>query len=75
MQTVRGVVIGALKDCGNDAEMLEFLREFFEPLRIPVVRNFPIGHHGNNLLMPVGRTVRLSTREQSFTVTEPAVLL
>jgi len=73
MQGLRGVVIGQLKDCGNDAEMLEFLREFFEPLRIPVVRNLPIGHHGNNLLMPVGRTVRLSTAELTFTVTEPAV--
>ena len=75
MQTVRGVLIGTLKDCGNDAEMLEFLRDFFEPLQIPVVRNLPIGHHGNNLLMPVGRSVRLSTRDRAFTVTEPAVLL
>jgi muramoyltetrapeptide carboxypeptidase LdcA involved in peptidoglycan recycling len=53
--------------------MLEFLREFFEPLNVPVVRNLPIGHHGNNLLMPVGRNVRLSTADRSFTVTEPAV--
>jgi muramoyltetrapeptide carboxypeptidase len=75
MHGLRGVVIGQLKDCGNDAEMLDFLREFFEPLRIPVVRNLPIGHHGNNLLMPVGRNVRLSTRDLSFTVTESAVQL
>ncbi len=74
MPAVRGVLIGTLKDCGNDAEMLEFLRDFFEPLQIPVVRNLPIGHHGNNLLMPVGRTVRLSTRDRAFTVTESAVL-
>jgi muramoyltetrapeptide carboxypeptidase len=73
MHGLRGVIIGQLKDCGNDAEMLEFLREFFEPLRIPVVRNLPIGHHGNNLLMPVGRTVRLSTADLTFAVTEPAV--
>ncbi|HEX8618491.1 MAG TPA: LD-carboxypeptidase [Thermoanaerobaculia bacterium] len=74
MPAVRGVLIGTLKDCGNDAEMLEFLRDFFEPLQIPVVRNLPVGHHGNNLLMPVGRTVRLSTAERAFTVTESAVL-
>jgi muramoyltetrapeptide carboxypeptidase len=74
MQRVRGVVIGTLKDCGNDAEMLVFLREFFAPMGIPVVANFPIGHHGDNLLMPIGRTVRLSTPEQTFTVTEPAVI-
>jgi len=73
MQAVRGVLIGTLKDCGDDAELLAFLREFFEPLQIPVVRNLPIGHHGNNLLMPVGRTVRLDTRDRAFTVTEAAV--
>lgn len=73
MQSVRGVVIGTLKDCGKDAEMLEFLREFFVPFNVPVVRNLPFGHHGNNLLMPIGRTVRLSTSDMSFTVTEPAV--
>jgi muramoyltetrapeptide carboxypeptidase len=73
MQRVRGVVIGTLKDCGNDAEMQVFLRDFFTPFGIPVIRNFPIGHLGDNLLMPIGRTVRLSTRDHTFTVTETAV--
>jgi muramoyltetrapeptide carboxypeptidase len=73
MQRVLGVVIGTLKDCGEDAEMLSFLRDFFTPFGIPVVRNFPIGHHGNNLLMPIGRTVRLSTFDHSFTISEAAV--
>jgi muramoyltetrapeptide carboxypeptidase len=73
MQRVRGVVIGTLKDCGNDAEMLVFLRDFFTPFGIPVITNFPLGHHGDNLLMPIGRTVRLSTLDHTFTLTEPAV--
>ncbi|MDQ3282478.1 MAG: LD-carboxypeptidase [Acidobacteriota bacterium] len=75
MPAVRGVIVGSLKNCGDEAEMLEFLRDFFGPLNVPVVRNLPIGHHGNNLLMPVGRHVRLSTADPSFTVTEPAVTL
>lgn len=74
MQRVRGVVIGELKDCGNDAEMRVFLRDFFTPFGIPVVSSLPIGHHGDNLLMPIGRTVRLSTLDHTFTVTEPAVI-
>lgn len=74
MQRVRGVVIGALKDCGNDVEMLAFLREFFGSLGIPVVRNIPFGHHGNNLTMPIGRMVRLSTFDHTFTLLEPAVV-
>jgi muramoyltetrapeptide carboxypeptidase len=74
MQRVRGVVIGALKNCGEDAEMQLFLRDFFSPFGIPVISNLPIGHHGDNLLMPIGRTVRLSTLEHTFTVTERAVI-
>jgi muramoyltetrapeptide carboxypeptidase len=74
IRAVRGVVIGTLKDCGNDAELLLFLRDFFTPFGIPVVRNLPIGHHGNNLLMPVGRTVRLSTLDHTLSVMEPAVI-
>ncbi|HEX2061677.1 MAG TPA: LD-carboxypeptidase [Thermoanaerobaculia bacterium] len=74
MQRVRAVVIGALKDCGEHAETLAFLREFFGPLKIPVVLGFPFGHHGNNLMMPIGRTVRLSTADHTFTVIEPAVI-
>ncbi|HYI09714.1 MAG TPA: LD-carboxypeptidase [Thermoanaerobaculia bacterium] len=74
MQAVRGVIIGALKDCGDGANLLAFLREFFAPYQIPVVHNLPFGHHGNNLLMPIGRRVRLSTADQTFTVSEPAVV-
>jgi muramoyltetrapeptide carboxypeptidase len=73
MTRIRGVVIGALKDCGEDAEMLRFLREFFDPFGIPVVRNLPFGHHGDNLLMPIGSPVQLSTRDLRMTITEPVV--
>lgn len=74
MQRVRGVVIGALKNCGSDAEMQELLRDTFGSLDIPVVYNLPFGHHGNNLLMPIGVPVRLDTRSRRLTFTEPAVV-
>ena len=73
MQRIRGVIIGALKDCGSDAEMQELLRDTFGPLDIPVVSNLPFGHHGNNLLMPIGAPVHLSTGSRRLTITEPAV--
>jgi muramoyltetrapeptide carboxypeptidase len=73
MTRIRGVIVGALKDCGEDGEMLRFLHEFFAPLGIPVVRNLPFGHHGDNLLMPIGSPVQLSTRELRMTLTEPVV--
>ena len=74
MQKIRGVVIGALKNCGSDAEMQELLRDTFGSLDIPVVYNLPFGHHGNNLLMPIGVPVRLDTRSRRLTITEPAVV-
>jgi muramoyltetrapeptide carboxypeptidase len=73
MKKIRGVIIGALKNCGSDAEMRALLREFFQSFDIPVVQNLPFGHHGNNLLMPIGARVRLSTHDRTFIVTERAV--
>jgi len=70
---IRGVVVGKLKNCGSEAEIDALLREFFAPLAIPVVRDLPFGHYGDNLLMPIGSLVRLSTRDHSFTVVQPAV--
>lgn len=73
MRAIRGVVIGKLKGCGSDGEQADLLREFFSSSGIPVVRNFPFGHHGDNLLMPIGAPVRLSTHDHTFTITAPVV--
>ena len=73
LRDIRGVIIGKLKGCGNESELPAFLREFFGSFAIPVVRDVPFGHHGDNLLMPIGAPVRLSTRDLTFTVTHPAV--
>ena len=73
MHRIRGVIIGALKNCGSEAEMQELLRDTFGSLDIPVIQNLPFGHHGNNLLMPIGVPVRLDTRSRRLTFTEPSV--
>ena len=73
MQRIRGVVIGRLKGCGGEAEMTALLQEFFASSGIPVVRNFPFGHYGDNLLMPIGAPVRLSTSDRMFTITDAVV--
>ena len=73
LRAIRGVVIGKLKGCGNEADLHAFLRDFFEPFAVPVVLDFPFGHHGDNLLMPIGAPVRLNTSDLTFTVVHPAV--
>jgi muramoyltetrapeptide carboxypeptidase len=73
LQKIRAVVIGKLKGCGSDAEIEALLHEFFAFSNIPVIRDLPFGHHGNNLLMPVGGVVRVSSRDRTLTLLHPAV--
>lgn len=73
LQKIRAVVIGKLKGCGSDAEIEALLHEFFASSNIPVIRDLPFGHHGNNLLMPVGGAVRVSTGDRTLTLMQPAV--
>lgn len=74
LRRIRGVIVGSLKGCGEPPEIAALLRDFFGSLDIPVVRNLPFGHDGNNLLMPIGATVKLDTHDGSLTITEPAVV-
>jgi len=75
IRAIRGVIIGKLKLPESESEeaMSALLQEFFGSMGIPVVRNIPFGHLGDNLLMPIGAYVRLSTVENRFTITAPAV--
>jgi muramoyltetrapeptide carboxypeptidase len=73
LKKIRGVIIGRLKGCGSPAEIEALLHETFDPYAIPVVRDLPFGHEGNNLLMPIGAPVRLSTSDGTLTVLQAAV--
>ncbi|HEY0591863.1 MAG TPA: LD-carboxypeptidase [Thermoanaerobaculia bacterium] len=61
LQTIRGVMIGRLKDCGEEGEIASLLSSFFGASGIPVIRDLPFGHYGDNLLMPVGARCRIDT--------------
>jgi muramoyltetrapeptide carboxypeptidase len=73
LRRIRGVLIGKLKGCGSEPEVATLLHEKFGSRGIPVVRDLPFGHFGNNLLMPIGAPVRVSTSDGAFTITAPAV--
>jgi len=72
-QTIRGVLIGKLKGCGSQPEIDALLQETFDSYGVPVVRDLPFGHQGDNLLMPIGAPVQLSTSSGTLTVTQAAV--
>ncbi|MGA7615966.1 MAG: LD-carboxypeptidase [Thermoanaerobaculia bacterium] len=75
LSRLRGVVIGKLKDCGeaDSGELDSLIAETFRNLGIPVVRDLPFGHHGDNLLLPVGVPAHLDTRQLTLSFTEPVV--
>jgi muramoyltetrapeptide carboxypeptidase len=73
LRRIRGVLIGKLKGCGDEAELTALLHEFFASSGIPVVRHLPFGHYGDNLLMPIGAAVELSTESRKLIVTHPVV--
>jgi muramoyltetrapeptide carboxypeptidase len=73
LKKIRGVLIGKLKGCGSEAEMRALLLDFFASHQIPVVRDLPFGHHGDNLVMPIGTPVRLSARDCTLTMMQAAV--
>lgn len=72
---LRGVMIGKLKECGGDApgELDSFLSGFFGSAGIPVIRDLPFGHFGDNLLMPVGALAKLDSDSCTLEFPEPVV--
>ncbi len=75
LASLRGVMIGKLRECGvgEGHELETLLTEFFGGLGIPVVRELPFGHFGNNLLLPIGQAVTLDTLKRTLTIDEPLV--
>lgn len=75
LKKLRGVMIGKLKGCGggNAEEVHSLLDEFFAGAGVPVVRDLPFGHSGDNLTLPIGARVRLDTRSGTIELPEPAV--
>ncbi|HUP66360.1 MAG TPA: LD-carboxypeptidase [Thermoanaerobaculia bacterium] len=73
LRAIRGVMIGRLKDCGNDPELEVLIHEYFTGSGIPVLRNLPFGHHGDNLLLPVGARVRIDTSARTVEFPDPLV--
>lgn len=75
LQTIQGVMIGKLKDCGGSepAGLELLLDELFGSAGIPVLRDMPFGHHGDNLLMPIGLPGEIDTDAGTFTIVQPVV--
>ncbi len=84
LDRVRGVVLGKFtrtKDRDNPrSQPAEFsvpgvLRRFLEPLKVPVLTNFPSGHHRLNATLPIGAEVEVDAKRKRLVVLEPPVIM
>jgi muramoyltetrapeptide carboxypeptidase len=67
-----GLVLGHFEKCGAVGAIHEVFRRVFEPLGIPVVGGFPIGHGEENATLPIGVAARLTTRPPQMTYLDAA---
>ncbi|QEG33663.1 S66 peptidase family protein [Bythopirellula goksoeyrii] len=77
LNQIRGAILGQFTKTEereeNEIEDPRFsaegvLRQYFEPLGIPVLMNFPIGHHEMNCTLPLGGEVEIDANKGTLTV-------
>lgn len=77
LHAVSGVVIGdfSSKDAEEKRAIDRVLREYFGPLRVPVLINFPIGHVPENATIPHGALAEVDSEKLSLRLLENPVVL
>ena len=70
---IAGAVLGYFSKTGDGPPVDAVLREFFEPLGIPVVTGAAVGHEHPNLPMPLGARVRLDASNGRLELLQPVV--
>ncbi|MFC5477398.1 S66 peptidase family protein [Massilia suwonensis] len=73
-----GVMIGICEDCGPEHEDIsltldETLDMHLQPLSIPAVTGYSIGHIRDQFTIPMGIRATIDTQRQTVTLLEPAV--
>jgi muramoyltetrapeptide carboxypeptidase len=73
-----GVMIGICEECGPEHEDVSLTLDqtfdlHLQPLKIPAVTGYSIGHIRNQFTIPMGLRATLDTERQTVTLLEPAV--
>jgi muramoyltetrapeptide carboxypeptidase len=83
LDEVAGVVVGELEKCDWREERPEFpqtlsiedvLERYIEPLGVPALYGYPLGHGERLCTTPLGVSVVLNGDDRSLTIEEPALL-
>ena len=83
LDEVAGVVVGELEKCDWSEERPEFpqtlsiedvLERYIEPLGVPALYGYPLGHGERLCTVPLGVSVVLNGDDRTLTIEEPALL-
>ncbi len=83
LEEIAGVVVGEMEKCDWREERPEFpqtlsiedvLERYIEPLGVPALYGYPLGHGEYLCTIPLGVTVTLNANERNLTIEEPALL-
>ena len=83
LDEVVGVVVGELEKCDWSEERPEFpqtlsiedvLERYIEPLGVPALYGYPLGHGKRLCTIPLGVSASLNADEKVLTIDEPALL-
>lgn len=75
LDQLNGVLLGQFTDCeptkeGATWDIERVLRHYFEDLGVPVIMNFPAGHHHFNSIVPLGYRVELDAAQGEIRLLE-----
>ena len=76
LNAVAGIVLGSFSSIPDDKpnrDLDTVLREYFLPLRVPVMTGFPFGHIPAKVTLPFGARVKLDTKKRQLTVLQAVV--
>lgn len=77
LATIRGAVLGQFtRNYSREDQITEdprysiegVLRQYFEPLGVPVLMNFPVGHHPMNASLPMGGEVEVNAHRGTLRI-------
>jgi len=69
---VSALVIGKMKDCGEQELLYSLLQERLGTLSVPVVTGLPVGHGDENISVPLGLPALLDTDRMVLEIEEAA---
>jgi len=79
LRNAAGVIVGICENCGPEAgdqslTLAQTLALHLDPLAVPAVTGYSIGHIRNQCTLPIGLPATLDTRRQTITLHDTAVI-